>query len=84
MVVALSYLGVSMVVDPNPMGLQMIMLLGDARKDEERSLRPDFLLLCSCLDERALCLELLGRIAARFAFTFSFSFHVGTSAQTMY
>ena len=45
----------------------MIMLLGNARKVEELSLRPDLLLFCSCLNERALGLELLGRIAVRLA-----------------
>ena len=60
-----SYLGVYMAVGLNPRGLQMIMLSENARKVEERSLLPDLLLLCSCLNERALCLELLGRIAVR-------------------
>lgn len=32
MVVGISYLVVSMTVDPNPMGLQMMMLPGNARK----------------------------------------------------
>ena len=35
MVIGLSYLVISMTVDPNPMGLQMMMLPGNARRVEE-------------------------------------------------
>lgn len=63
MVVGISYLVVSMTVDPNPMGLQMMMLPGNARKVGEWSLGPDVLLFRSCLNERAFWVDLLGRIA---------------------